>query len=59
MIIEKLGWKFFIGIRRKNMCISRGNIIINPLSHKDFVHLSEAGLPEWVFDQLASSGGYG
>ena len=51
--LEKFHWKL------KKNCIICGNITINSLSHKDLIHLSELGLPVWVFDDLIRSVGDG
>ena len=56
---DKLSWKICYWNLKRNICISRGNRTINSLSHKDFVHLSEAGSHVWVFDHLNRSGGDG
>ena len=52
-------WNFFIGCWRKNNSISWGNRTIISLYHNNFIHLSEEGLPGWVFDKLTRSGGDG
>ena len=47
---------FLIGIWRKSICVGQGNRTINSLSHKDFIHLSETGLPGWGFYHFTRSG---
>ena len=49
----------FIESWRTNACISQGIITIKPLSHKEFIHLSDSELPRWGFDHFTGSGGDG
>ena len=53
-MFERLFWETVYWNTKKNIYISRGNITINYLSHKDFVQLSEAGYPGLGFDHLKS-----